>query len=447
MVSSNTVNSSMEQYNNVLTQYQSTLSNLSSWAGTSREGFDRNVANFLSEYTTTINNQLSDYMQACELLKTYTDNKNNLKTATDNYNAAVANRKPQDANTFAQHISTIDGNIRNIGNQINNLLSSIVGTKLEAQRMGSSGVTASNGTLPNSTVNMLPEVQQFLENNKGKTVEIPKEIRDALGLQCEGLISIPESYDSSKAYPFLLWLVGTGHAAGSVDNLKTASFAKSLVNGNYKNDDAIIYIPTRWGNGDANNSKYNKSKLDNDLDKMINGLNVDRNAISGAGSSVGAFALAYLTTSHPNLFSTVAMTGGGYGGSLNNAYTVDQAISGSPNTTYIWYVADNDESSRESVGGEYVGNGVHTYTLQQHQQLRDNGINSVYYEVQGGIGHSYAVARFPTESLIYDLTHIKKGQKFDNLPEDVQQVTSQESANAAIDGGNGNNTYYVQLAV
>ena len=282
-------------------------------------------------------------------------------------------------------------------------------------------------------------VQNFMEENQGKTVIVPNTVRQILGLQTEGLLSVPTGYDVHTAYPFLYWLVGTGHAAGGGEHLKTASFAKSLANGRYQNNDAIIYIPGRWGNGQAEASTYNGSMLNHDLHNIVNGLNIDRNRISGAGSSVGAFALAYLVDSNPNLFSSVAMTGGGFGGPWGNV-TIDKAIQGSPNTTFIWYMADNDETSHAS-----NGDGVHTYTLKQHQQLQAAGINSVYYEIGGGIWHTNACDRFASRNLIYDLTHIVKGQKL-AIQSGVKKISPTVSLEGSIDHNKNGSDWYDSLA-
>ena len=283
------------------------------------------------------------------------------------------------------------------------------------------------------------QVQTFLEENNGKTVAIPATIRQTLGLQTEGLLSVPTGYDVNKDYPFVYWLVGTGHAAGTPDHLKTASFAKSLANGKYQNNDALIYVPGRWGNGNSVNSLYNGSMLNHDLNQLVNGLNVDQNRISGTGTSIGAYALAYLVDKNPNLFSTVAFTGGGFEGPWGGNVPLADAISGSPNTTFIWYIANNDESSLNR-----RGEGVHTYTLDQHHRLLAAGINSVYYEIDGGIWHTNACDRFASNGLMYDLTHIVKGQKF-NVPRDVQHVSAQTSFDGSIDHGDGSVDWYNSL--
>ena len=451
MINSGNVISAQDHFDTLLKQYSANLSNLSSWQGISRTRFDKQVADFLEQYSNIINNQLTAFAQACELYNQYLEQKNTSNWAAGNYNTAVAYRDNNGAQTFGNYLSNSNNNMAQIRAQIESLLQTASSPRLEATKIvpsTSAGTTTAGGStaLAASNKQLIPEIQQFLEQNAGKTVEIPANIRKALGLQCEGLISIPKNYDASKAYPFLMWLVGTGHAGGDVNNLKTANFAKSLVNGKYENEDALIYIPCRWGNGDPNNSQYKANMLDNDLIKMINGLNVDYNRISGSGSSVGAFAIAYLTTKHPNLFSTVALTGGGFGGSLNRGINVEQAIANNPGTTFIWYIANNDETSKVYQNGSYSGAGVHTYTLQQHQALLNAGVNSVYYELGGSLGHSYAVDRFPTRALLYDLTHITRGQRFNNLPRAVQHVTANQSAEAALDGTNGQNTYYIQLA-
>ena len=284
------------------------------------------------------------------------------------------------------------------------------------------------------------QVGNFLTENSGNCVVLPATIRSVLGLQTEGLLSIPAGYSTEKDYPFVYWLVGTGHAAGTAEHLKTASFAKSLASGRYHNNDALIYVPSRWGNGDSNNSKYNGTMLNNDLHNLVTRLNVDQNRISGTGTSIGAYALAYLVTKNPDLFSTVAFTGGGFEGPWGANVSLADAIKGSPNTTFIWYMANNDETSHNS-----KGEGVHTYTMDQHRRLVEAGINSVYYEIGGSIWHTNACDRFASNNLLYDLTHIQKGQQL-STPTGIQQVSAETSAHGNIDHGDGSTDWYRRLS-
>ena len=449
MVSGSTVNSGLEEYNSIINSYQSNINSISDWRGASKDKLSTGAAIFIDEFSRPVYNQFTAFASACDLYNSYLQEKYNLRIATDNYNKAVYNKDTGAMQTFANNITTLNDNIYRMRSDINNLLSAASSPRLSAEKLTLtiySSMFGSNSMYAYSDKILNPVVQSFLENNRGKTVEVPKEVRKALGLQTDGLISIPDDYDSTKAYPFLLWLVGTGHSNVSTDTLKTACFAKSLVSGKYKNNDALIYIPTHYGNGQEGGSIYYGSRLDNDLDNLINGLNVDMNRISCAGNSIGAFAATYLTQSHPGLFSTVALTGGGYGGSPNPNVKISNAIANNPDTTFIWYVADNDESAREYKNGDYCGRGVHTYTLDQHQQLQAAGINSVYYEVGGGIGHAEAVSRFATQELLYDLTHIYKGQQFSYIPSGIVKVTPRESYDASIDGNNSHNDFYVILA-
>ncbi len=285
-----------------------------------------------------------------------------------------------------------------------------------------------------------PAVAKFMTKNAGKTVIVNGTVRKALGLQTKGYIQIPKGYTTDVDYPLMYWLTGTGFANVGVEYLCYEPLAKRLLAGCYKNDKGIIYIPTGWGTGstEQNNSRYNGTMLNHDLHKLVSGLNVDKEHISMTGSSVGAYAAAYLVNKNPNVFSAVALTGGGFGGPWGNV-SINTAIKKSPKTTFIWYVADNDETSRDR-----SGRGVHTYTLAQHKALQKAGINSVYYEVGGGIWHTAACDRFPNAKMLNDLFNIVLGQKY-QCPKGVIRISARQSVDGTLGSGK-KNTWYRTLA-
>ena len=380
---------------------------------------------------------------------------NHLSVFKNTYNSGTYKYNPDAMAEAIAYASKASGTLGDSKIKLNNgtvkdsvagLYNKLTAMKNELDKLNGELLGANSNLLGN--INLVPEVAAFLVENKGKTVAIPKNVKEALGLKMDALVQIPSNYSTSSEYSFLYWLVGTGHAQTSTDILGTASFVKSLVNGKYRNDNAIIYIPTGWGSGSTQNSdsRYNGDLLSNDLQILVNNLNINKNAISGAGTSIGAYAIAYLSVKNPNLFSAVAMTGGGFGGQQNNAagISVEDAIRYSPGTTYIYYMANNDESSKELHGGVY-GDGARTYTEKEYRKMLAAGMNVVYYEVGGDLWHTIVCDRFASADLINDLVNIRKGEKY-NVPSDIQHITSEQSLNSAIDHVNGSNTWYVTLS-
>ena len=308
------------------------------------------------------------------------------------------------------------------------------------------GIVGSNTQLgptgrPLTATQLNSVVEQFMINNKGNMVEISDEMKSALGLQLDALISIPKAYTTSEDWPFTVWLAGTGTAGGDTQNLKSSVFIKHIVDGSYTVDNTILYVPVGWGTGTSagSDSKYSASALNHDLRIMVDNLNVDDNHVSGMGISIGAFALANLVDSNPNMFSSVAMCGGGFGGPWGNV-TIENAIQNSPGTSFIWYNANNDETSRNS-----KGEGVNTYCQQQHQQLIDAGMNSVYYEVGGDIWHTYACEYFVTPAMINDLVSIERGQKY-TVSSTIQKISATAAHDASLAGGAGTNNWYKPIS-
>ena len=278
-------------------------------------------------------------------------------------------------------------------------------------------------------------IADILTQNAGKTIIVPDIVLKALDMQTCGYFSIPENYDPDVAYPFLLWLPGTGFHSNGQDTLKTdftgEPLLKQFLNGKMNNDTGIIFISTGWGEGtyEQHNSIYHVNLIDHDLHQIMENLNVDHDHIACAGSSIGAFATAALVQENPNLFSAVAMTGGGFNGVFQS---VDfyEALKNSPDTSYIWVMAPDDKTSpgtwydRDTGKSSFLG--VSYYTYNQHLKLLEAGRNSMFYEFgsefdfehnqETGIWHSYTVDRFPNSNMIQDLFSITKGVKY-NYPE------------------------------
>ena len=286
-----------------------------------------------------------------------------------------------------------------------------------------------------SDVVMSETAETFMTTNAGKTVIVPPTVLKALDMQTRGYMSIPKGYNTEDAYPFLLWLPGTGFHANGQDSLKTdftgEPLLKQLLNGKMNNDMGIIFISTGWGEGsyEQQNSKYHIDPINHDLHQIINNLNVDKEHIACAGSSIGAFATAALVQKNPNLFSAVAMTGGGFNGPFQSVDFYD-ALKNSPDTSYIWVMAPDDKTSPGTWYDDKTGKsqqlGVSYYTYQQHLKLMEAGRNSMFYEFgsqfdfkyhqETGIWHSNTVDRFPNTNMIKDLFTITKGVKY-NYPE------------------------------
>lgn len=364
---------------------------------------------------------------ACSILGNVNNSFGDNLNTFHEYQQAIANSLEYNSET-----TTKDSNI----NADTNNSQTVDGQKKD----GTTGQVGPTGR-PLTSTKLNPTLEQFMVDNKGNIVTIPKDVKNELGLSLDAMLSIPKSYTTSEDWPFMVWLAGTGTAGGDTENLKSSVFIKHIVSGDYTVDSAILYVPCGWGSGssEGSNSTYDAGLLNHDLNIMVNNLNVDDNHISGMGISIGAFALAGLVDSNPNLFASVAMCGGGFEGPWSNV-KIENAIANSPGTSFVWYNANNDETSRNG-----QGEGVNTYCQKQHQQLLDAGMNSVYYEVGGDIWHSYACERFVTPEMINDLVSIEKGQSY-AVPSGIQHVSSQDAYDASLAGGARGNNWYIPIS-
>jgi hypothetical protein len=83
--------------------------------------------------------------------------------------------------------------------------------------------------------------------------------------------------------------------------------------------------------------------------------------------------------------------------------------------------------------------------MNSHQALLNAGMNSVYYEVGGGIWHVEACDRFVTDAMVKDLISIEKGARY-ALPSGIQNVSATAAYEAAVSHGGKSNPWYIPLS-
>ncbi len=268
-------------------------------------------------------------------------------------------------------------------------------------------------------------VADFMTQHAGKTVIVRPDIRRALDLQTYGYMCIPENYNTEDAFPFLLWLPGTEFSQFAQDGLANKftgePLLKHLLAGQYKNDKGIIFISTGWGSGETalSNVKYSVDPINHDLHQIMEHLNVDKDHIACAGTSIGAYAAGALVYKNPDTFSAVELTGGSFG--VFNDYTFKDIYDKNPNTTFIWINGDNDHTTIRDyydfrTNKTYKNYGVIDYSYLQFLALREEGANAYFYEINGGPGHAGAIERLPTIAVLNDLLSIGRGDEFEPLP-------------------------------
>ena len=130
MVSASTVNSDKEQILTVFNKYieiKDKCTTTDVWDGASRNNFVSKAEEFVATYKNNILNQMSDLSSAVTKVKKYKEKKEELKSAENNYNAALNNGDTDLANMYASQISNIKAEMATLKTKIDNLLENIKG--------------------------------------------------------------------------------------------------------------------------------------------------------------------------------------------------------------------------------------------------------------------------------------------------------------------------------
>ena len=152
MVSSGTVNGDLSSIQSEFSSYTSNTSGLNgSWQGPSFDNFLAKTDNFISEFNSTIEGEMSSFAEACDLYERYVTARKNLETA--NYNVSEA-KKAEDSSAASQWAAKASDYKTEMGNlkpQIEAALVAASSAKLEASTMNYS---TSGGSVVASAMNL-----------------------------------------------------------------------------------------------------------------------------------------------------------------------------------------------------------------------------------------------------------------------------------------------------
>ena len=136
MVSAGTVSNDLNSVTTSLTSYKSSIDGLSSsWKGPSYDNLNAKAEEFLSEYKSVIEKQMSAFAAACTAYEQYIQEKNAYNTALANYNNAVASNSGN-ADSFLSEANTHKANMERLKQEIENNLSQASSPTLTAKAIG-----------------------------------------------------------------------------------------------------------------------------------------------------------------------------------------------------------------------------------------------------------------------------------------------------------------------
>lgn len=151
MVSSGQVNSDSSNLSSILTEYDSKISSLSSsWKGSSHDNLQAKATEFSSEFSSSIEDQMSSFATACDLYEEYIIAKDNVEISKNNYDLAVSNEDTANASLYSRNISEFTDKMNNLKSQIESNLQSASSVSLDAG--GASGGASGGGSGGSSSV-------------------------------------------------------------------------------------------------------------------------------------------------------------------------------------------------------------------------------------------------------------------------------------------------------
>lgn len=139
MVSSGTVQGDLSSINSSLSSCSSAVSDLSSsWKGLSYDSLSVKIEDFISEYTSVLEGEMSAFASACDLYVKYKNTKSYLSNSQRNYDEAVRYNKPDDASRFQTEIDTYRSTLEELKGQIESNLERAAATSLTATPISAS---------------------------------------------------------------------------------------------------------------------------------------------------------------------------------------------------------------------------------------------------------------------------------------------------------------------
>ena len=346
MVSGGTVSSDLSALKSTAQNYTSEISGLSGvWKGLSHDNLVTKAEEFISEYSSTIDSEMSAFASACDLYKEYEQTKQSLNSAKSSYDSAVSSKDSSSISQYGNQVSTYQNKLTELKNQIESLLSTAKSTTLEsASTTGTStSATSALGT---------PTFGSFTEHS----------FKASNGLTIKYYLYVP-NYNNQQVsgLPIMLYMHGGGNS-NSYSNLLARGLSKSLKEQTI-NPSGICVIPFIQNFSDKKTIPALKEMMDN----VVSETKADPNRISISGHSNGAITTYKMINAYPNYFSAAIPISGF--SQVTDAFKY----------TKVW--AFNGEYDH----GQWTSNSGAQNAVKQINAI---GGNAYFYSYKG-YGHSY----------------------------------------------------------
>lgn len=284
MVSGGQVTGDLSSLKSLAQSYSSEISGLSgAWKGDSYNNLVTKSEEFISEYSSALEGEMTSFASACDLYKEYEQCKINLNTAQSNYNTAVSNKDSSAMTSYGNQTATYKSQLANLKSQIESALASAKSVTLQATSASGAVSSTSIGMSGTPTYGTFEHMSYKASN--GKTVDYYMYVPNYGTQNVSGL-------------PIHVYMHGSGETGGGV--LKIG--LPKIIQEQRINPSGIVLCLQAHTTKDFYDKNYQAAvvELTQQVAKDYGG---DTNRISLSGHSMGAIAGYKMIGNYPNVFS------------------------------------------------------------------------------------------------------------------------------------------------
>ena len=284
MVSGGTVTGDLSSLKTCAQNYSSEISGLAgAWQGDSYNNLVSKAEEFISEYSSALEGEMTAFASACDLYKEYEQCKQNLSTAQSNYNTAVSNKDSSAMTSYGNQVATYQTQLANLKSQIEGLLASASAVKLQATSASGTVSVSGGSTLGTPTYGTFEHMSYKASN--GKTVDYYLYVPNYGNQNVSGL-------------PIHVYMHGSGETGSGVLRIGLPK----IIQEQRINPSGLVLCLQAHTTKDFYDKNYQAAvvELTQQVAKNYGG---DTNRISLSGHSMGAIAGYKMIGNYPNTFS------------------------------------------------------------------------------------------------------------------------------------------------
>ncbi len=325
MVSSGTVSSDMSTFDTNMVNYKTYVADLTGqWKGDSYNNLVTKANEFISEFQSAIDKQMTSFASACQSYEEYVNTKRALSDAQSAYNEASANKDRGSMSYYASLISQYEATLQRLKGEIEAALADASSPTLTASSASSDSLTTSGGVLNGSFTAGNP-----LGVDSGTYTN---SFTSSMGKNMNYYAYVPNN--AKEGMPLIVYLHGD-NAVGNFGYLKNSEMA-ACVKKTYGDDFPFIFIQpntevTSWS------SDGRLDTLAELIQNVATEYKCDPNKIILTGASRGGIGAWEMANAYPDMFSAfVPVSGHCNSLNLNGLSGISTMAFSSPSESDDW---------------------------------------------------------------------------------------------------------------